>query len=238
MAAKWEERRFTRYQMALPLRYRGVDPPAAAVPAGWTRDLGSGGACIELDERIPAQGVLRLRFQTEEGTIESDARVIWDRQPPLPESGCLHGVAFTQLAPDQLASLRTLLLAQKPWLPARGRLPANLLVVCRPTRPARPPLRGQIGNLSRGGFSLLLPKILLPCTTLEVFAPTPTGTLMLTGAIAWVDRSANEAFGRPIWHGVRLTARDWPTALTLARFLTELPASAPRSFPASRMTPP
>ncbi len=236
MPARWVERRFSRYPMALPVRYRGMAPPAAGA-AGWTHDLGGGGACVELDERIPAQGVLDLRLQTDQGTIESAARVIWVREPPLAESGCLHGVAFTQLAPDQLATLRTLLHTQKPWLPARGRLPADLLVVCRPTRPPRPPLRGRIGNLSRGGFALLLPKPLLPCTALEVFLPTPTRTLMLAGAIAWVDPSANESSGRPIRHGVRFTARDWPTALALARFLTELPASAPRSSAASSMTP-
>ncbi len=237
MPLRWMKRRFPRYPIALPVRYRGVDPPPAAGAAGWTRDLGSGGACVELDERIPAQGVLHLRLQTDQGTIESAARVIWDRRPPLAETGCLHGVAFTQLAPDQLATLRTLLRSQKPWLTARGRLPADLIVICRPTRPARPPLRGRIGNLSRGGFSLLLPKLLLPCTSLEVFLPTPTGTLMLAGAIAWVDPSAKESSGRPIRHGVRFTARDWPTALALAQFLTELPASAPRSFSAIRTTP-
>ncbi len=237
MPLKWMKRRFPRYPMALPVQYRGMDPPPAAGAVGWTRNLGSGGACVELDERISAQGVLDLRLQTDQGTIESAARVIWVREPPLAESGCLHGVAFTQLPPDHLATLRTLLLAQRPWLPARGRLPTDLLVICRPTRPARPPLRGRIGNLSRGGFSLLLPKLLLPCTTLEVFVPTPTGTLMLAGAIAWVEPSANESSGRPIWHGVRLTSRDWPTAVALARFLTELPASAPRSFSAIRTTP-
>ncbi len=237
MPARWEERRFPRYPIALPVRYRGMDPPPAAVAAGWTRDLGGGGACVELEERIPPQGVLQLRLQTEQGTIESNARVIWDREPPLAGSGCLHGVAFTQLAPDQLPNLRNLLLSQKPWLPARGRLPADLIVTCRPTRPPRPPLRGRIGNLSRGGFSLLLPKILLPCTSLEVFLPTPTGPLVLAGAIAWVDPSAKESSGGPIRHGVRFTGRDWLSALALARFLTEQPASAQRSFSAIRTTP-
>jgi hypothetical protein len=236
MPARWMERRFSRYPMALPVRYRGMAPPAAGA-AGWTHDLGGGGACVELDERIPAQGVLDLRLQTDQGTIESAARVIWVREPPLAESGCLHGVAFTQLAPDQLAALRTLLLSQKPWVPARGRLPADLIVLCQPTRPRRPPLRGRIGNLSRGGFSLLLPKILPPRTSLAVFLPTPTRTLVLAGAIAWVDPLAKESSGRPIRHGVRFTARDWPTALALARFLTEPPASAPRSSSAIRPTP-
>ncbi len=237
MPLRWMKRRFPRYPMALPVRYRGMDPAPAAGAVGWTRDLGSGGACVELDERIPAQGVLDLRLQTDQGPIESAARVIWVREPPLAESGCLHGVAFTELPPDQLATLRTLLRSQKPWLTARGRLPADLIVICRPTRPARPPLRGRISNLSRGGFALLLPKILLPCTALEVFVPAPTGTLILAGAIAWVHPSAKESSGRPIWHGVRLTAWDWPTALALARFLTERPASAHRPFSAIR-TPP
>lgn len=237
MPVTWVERRFPRYPIALPVRYRGTDSPPAAVAAGWTRDLGGGGACVELDERIPAQVILQLCLQTEQGTIESAARVIWDREPPLAGSGCLHGVAFTELAPDQLPTLRNLLLSQKPWLTARGRLPADLIVMCQPTRPRRPPLRGRIGNLSRGGFSLLLPKILLPCTSLEVFLPTPTSTLVLAGAIAWVDLSAKESSGRPIRHGVRFTARDWPTSLALARFLTEPPASAQRSFSAIRTTP-
>jgi hypothetical protein len=237
MPARWMERRFSRYPIALPVRYRGMNAPPAAGAAGWTRDLGGAGACVELDERIPARGVLHLRLQTDQGTIESDARVIWDREPPLAESGCLHGVAFTQLAPDQLATLRTLLLSQKSQLPARGRLPANLTVVCRPTRPPQPSLWGRIGNLSRGGLSLLLPKTLLPYTSLEVFLPTPTRTLVLAGAIAWVDPLAKESSGRPIRHGVRFTARDWRTALALARFLTEPPASLPRSSSAIRTTP-
>lgn len=237
MPARWEERRFPRYPMALPVRYRGMDPPPAAGAAGWTRDLSGGGACIELNEHIPAQAILHLRLQTEQGILESNARVIWDREPLLAGSGCLHGLAFTQLAPDQLATLRALLLSQKPWLIARGRLPADLVVMCRPTRPPQAPLQGRIGNVSRGGFSLLLPKILFPSTALEVFLPMPTAPLVLGGAIAWVEPSAKESSGRRIWHGVRFTARDWPTALALARFLTEPPASAQRGSSASRTTP-
>jgi len=175
---------------------------------------------------------LRLRIRTDRGAIDVEARVVWSGGPSPAGGGILYGLAFTNLAPDKLETLRNLLLSLRPWRHTRGRVPVDLAVTCQPTRPPGLSLRGRVGSLSRGGLSLRLSEALPALTGLEVTLPTPAGSLTLASTIAWVEPREKRKYRTAVQHGVRFTALDWPTALALARFLTE-PLESPHLPPSS-----
>jgi hypothetical protein len=217
----WPQRRFIRQSIALPLLHRPKDATLARVGAGWTCDLSPAGACIEVAERFAPQLSLCMRLQTARGPIEGVARVIWAADPPPREGGICHGIAFTDLVPDQLHVLRELLLSLKPWWHAGGRLPVNLPVTCRLQRPPRIPLKGKTGNLSRRGVLLHLPRALPPLTNLEITLRRTTETLALMGLVVWVEQREMRRPGGLIAHGLRFSSLDWNTSLALARLLAE-----------------
>lgn len=221
MSEWYPQRRFTRYQIVLPLLHRGKGPAPASAGVGWTCDLSGGGALVRLAERFQPQDSLHVRLQTDSGPIEGEAQVVWAGEPDLEAGGILHGVAFTHLLPDQLQSLRGLLVSQKPWWHARDRLPVELAVTCRPQRRPGPALQGRIGNISRGGILLLLPQVLSPGVELEVTLHTPPGPLMAVGTVIWGEPRGRHPQGKPIRHGLRFTALSWSTSLALARFLAD-----------------
>jgi hypothetical protein len=217
----WPQRRFPRQSIALPLLHRSKDATPIRAGAGWTCDLSAAGARIELAEHLDPLEFLHVRLQTDRGSIEGEARVIWAAPPQPGEGGIRHGVAFTQLAPDHLQTLRELLYSMKPWWHAGGRLPVNLPVTCRTHRLPRPPLQGRAGNLSRGGILLRLPKALLPLTDLELTLRRSNDSLTLTGVVVWAEPLERRKTGGLIAHGLRFTGLDWTAAVVLARFLAE-----------------
>jgi len=225
----WPQRRFVRQSITLPLLHKPKDALPTNDGAGWTCDLSVAGARIELSKRFEPQEFLHVRLQTDRGSIEGEARVIWAANPLPVEGGVRHGVVFTHLAPDHLGALRELLFSMKPWLHPGGRLPVNLPVTCRTQRPPRLPLEGRAGNLSRGGMLLRLPRALLPLTELEFTLPRPVESLTLTGAVVWVEPLERRKVERLIAHGLRFTGLDWTASLALARFLAEPRESVRRS---------
>lgn len=216
------QRRFARFPLVLPLQHRVPDYPLAGVAVGWTHNLSGGGACLELAGPLRPQASVDLQLHTPDGLIAAEARVLWSRIPPPAEGGILHGIAFTQLAPDQLEALRRLLLSLRPWWHTRGRLPVDLAVTCQVTHPPGPSLPGRVRNFSRGGLLLRLPVALLPFTDLEVSVPTRMGSLTLASSIAWVEPQQRRKSRTVIQHGIRFTRLDWPTSLALARLLANL----------------
>jgi len=221
MPEYWPKRRFTRYSIVLPLLHRSKTPASSPVGAGWTCDLSGGGARVRLAERFRHQEPLHLRFQTDCGPIEGDAQVVWTGVHDRDEGGIQHGVAFTNLPPDQLQPLRGILTSQKPWWEARSRLPVDVPVTCRFQSRLGPALQGRTANISRGGLLLLLPQLLSPGAVLEVTLQTPPGPLTAAGAIVWTDPRGKQTPGKLMKHGVRFTALPWSTSLALARFLVD-----------------
>ena len=216
---KWSlQRRFPRYPIRLPVLHKPKGPPKAGV--GWTRDLSEGGACVELAERLPPQTVYSLRLQTERGPIEVEAQVAWAGEPEV-GGGIPHGVAFTQIAPDQREALRDLLRARGKVEECGVRLPLALPVMCRPPGHFGPPLHGRTGDVSRWGLSLCLLQALPPGTPLELTLHTPRGPLTVAGTVVWVDPPEGRSPGALIAHGVRFTSLDWPTSLSLGLVLIE-----------------
>jgi hypothetical protein len=223
--SKWPvERRFSRHPIQLPVLHDAVPPGSSRSRAGWTRDLSEGGACLELDERIPAPNLLHIRLQTEQGALEVEAQVVWEveaQERGETDRGILHGVAFTHLSPDQLRALRALLLSHSQGRRPGARLSLDLPVTCQARDPAAVPLHGRTGNVSRGGLLLRLSHVLVPGTSLRVTLDRPEGEVTAEGEIVWVEPPETRVSEEPIRHGMRFTALGWTRSLTLALLMTE-----------------
>jgi len=102
------------------------------------------------------------------------------------------------------------------------RYPIQLPLLHRPIAPS--PSSAGVGwtrDVSRGGLLLRLPQVLPPGTALELTLPTPTGPLPVAGTVVWVAPPEARTPDLPIRHGLRFTALDWATALSLGRVLAE-----------------
>jgi c-di-GMP-binding flagellar brake protein YcgR len=226
-----ERRQFARYPVQLPVVHETTSPGFTGSRAGWTRDLSEGGACLELDERLPIPRLLRIHLQTDRGAIEVKAQVVWEvgaRERGEGEGGILHGVAFTHLSPDQLQALRDLFLSHQQDRRAGIRLPLDLPVTCQPKDPTTGPLQGQTGDASRGGLLLRLSHVLPPGTALKLTFDRPNGRVTAEGEIVWRESSESQTSGEPIRHGLRFTALGWFGSLSLALLLTESAQASPR----------
>ena len=216
-----EQRRFPRYPIQLPLLHMAIAPAHSIMGAGWTRSLSEGGATVELAERLRPQTALRVRLQTDRGAIEAEARVAWIGGRAPAGGGILHGVAFTQIAPESLRALRDLILPLAMRRHAGIRLPLDLAVTCKPTHPPGAPLSGRTGNVNRGGLFLRVPRLLPPGTRLEVTLHTAKAPLTVEGTVVWVEPPEIWKPGESIGHGFQFAAPSWSTMLSLGLLLAE-----------------
>jgi len=218
------QRRFPRQPIQLPVLHDAISPGSTGRRAGWTRDLSEGGACLELDERLPVPSLLHIHLQTDRGAIEVDAQVAWEvgaRERGEGEGGILHGVAFTHLSSDQLQALRDLLLSHGQERRAGIRLPLDLPVTYQAKEPPAGPLHGRTGDVSRGGLLLRLSHVVPPGTALKLTLDRPNGRVTAEGEIVWVESPESQTSGEPIRHGLRFTALGWSRSLSLALLMTE-----------------
>jgi len=219
-----QRRQSARYLIQLPLLHRVGQSGSGKVGVGWSRNIGMGGACVELAEKLEEKIPLLVRLQTDQGPIDAQARVIWTEHTAPVGGGIRHGVAFIDIGPDQEQALQALLLSKGEVRQAGVRLPLEIAVTCRykgPADPNRPAFRGQTGNLSRGGLSLRLPLRLTPDTVIEVTLHTSHGPLKAEGVVVWVDSGERPSPGELIPHGLRFTAIGWSTTLSLGLVLAE-----------------
>ena len=221
MPDTFKRRQSARYLIQLPLLHRAGQPAPGKVGVGWTRNLSTGGACVELAEHLQEKTPLRARLQTDRGAIDVVARVVWTRDPAPMGGGILHGVAFPEVTQEQLQDLQALLIAKGETRQAGVRLPLEIAVTCQPKGQTGLPLEGNTGNLSRGGLLLRLPLMLAPDTVVELTLHTPQGPLSAEGAIVWVDPPERRTPGEPIRHGLRFTVIGWSTTLSLGLVLAE-----------------
>ncbi len=215
--------RLTRYPIQLPLLYWRKADSRTRAEAGWTRELSADGATVDLSERLPSQTLLRIRIQTDRGPIDAEAQVVWlaDSAPAGVEN--FHGLVFTQLAADHFRALQDLLLPFSMVAHAGMRMAVNLPVVCKPRAPGGLPLRGRVGEVSRGGLQLHLPQPLPPGTEIEITLHTGNGPLTLEGAIVWVQQPEQRKTGALIDHGARFTSSTWSVSLALGFLLDASP---------------
>lgn len=216
-----EQRRYPRYSIRLPLLHKAESSGADRAEMGWTRNMGEGGACVELTERLQPQGPIRVRLQTAKGAIELEARVVWSREAGSAGGGILHGMAFTQVAPDQLKPLRDLFLSEGPVRHAGVRWPLDVSVTCRPQGQAGPPVEGRTGDVGRGGLLLRLPETLPPGTRLEVTLHTSQEPLTVLGEVVWVETVERQVPGDLIGHGLRFTSLGHSISEALGLLLAE-----------------
>jgi hypothetical protein len=187
------------------------------------RNLSQGGACLELEERLPAPTPLQIQLQTDQGTVEVEAQVVWEAERvskgPAGE-GVLHGVAFTYLAAEQMQAIRTLLPAGGSERRSEVRVPVDLPVTCREKGSEGETIAGQTGNISRGGLLLRLSQPLPPGTMVDFTLHGTEGPIQGEGEVVWMDPPGERTPGVPIKHGVRFTAMGWSRAQSLALLLT------------------
>lgn len=209
----------TRYPIQLPVLYWRKTGTRTRAGAGWTRELSEEGATVELSERFEPQTLLRVRIQTDRGPIDMDAKIAWIAASAPLGAENYHGLTITQIAPDQLQALRDLLLPLSMVVHAGMRLTFKVAVTCRPKNSSGPPLRGQTGEVSRGGLLLRLPEAIAPSSVLVVTLQTGSGPLTLEGTIVWVQRPEARRAGELIDHGLRFTSTPWSVSLALGFLL-------------------
>ena len=216
-----EQRRFVRYPIQLPFLHTPKSAGHGRTEGGWTRNLSEGGACVELAEHLQSRMPLRVRLRSERGAIEAEAQVVWAGGSRLGDGGILHGVVFTQIAPEQLHALRDLILIRGLVRQAGVRVLYEVTVTCQRRGESGPPLEGRTRDISRGGVLLRLPQVLPPGEALELTLHTPRGPLKADGTVIWVAPPEGRTPGGPIRHGFQVTALDWSTVLSLGLVLAE-----------------
>jgi PilZ domain len=215
------QRQFPRYEIQLPILHKAKIPGSIRAGVGWTRNLSEGGACVELAERIQPQMLLRVLLRTDRSGIDVEGRVVWSGGAGQAGGGILHGVAFTQVVPDQAAALRDLIRSKGEVRNAGVRLPMELTVTCQPKDQAGGPFQGTTGDISRGGLLLRLPQALPPGSKLDITLHTRGGPLTVEGAVVWVEERGSRASGPPFRHGFQFIPLGWSTLLSLGLFLAE-----------------
>ena len=196
---------FPRSSIRLSVRHTALSPRVGRTGMGWTRNVSEGGACLEVAETFPLDAALRLSFQTDHGSVETEAVVVWATAAADGGGPILHGVAFTRMAPHQRQILRALLQTPATSRHSGARFSANIPIAYRVASGAGPLRWGWMENVSRGGTLLNLYERLQPGTWLTVTWQIASEHLTVEGTIVW----AEPAEGRtPIRHGFRFTALD------------------------------
>lgn len=213
-------RKHARYPIVVPVLYGLKSAGPEMTGAGWTRDVGEGGACLELDERLDVSALIRLLSRTDQGLIATEARVIWTSGSPATE-GIVHGVAFTPGMASAHQALRELLLRKRMVWQGVVRIPVTLSVTYQLKGQPRSSNQGQTENASRRGLALRLPLAYPPGTCLEVTLHTSDGPLKAEGTIVRVDPLEAQIAGEPIRHGFHFTDINHAAQMRLGRILAE-----------------
>ena len=222
MGTGFQPRHFRRYTVQLPLLHLPESSKADGTRVGWTRDLSEGGARVELDRSIPVPSQLRVRFQTDCGIIGAMAQVVWAGEPLTPGGGIPHGLAFTKIADDEIASLRAAVIS---WGLTRSgvRLPFEVPVTYQLKGEAGPAIRAQTRDISRAGLLVRVPQAVPRSTVLEMTLHFRRRQITADAEVIWVAPPEGRTPGGLIRHGLRFINLDWPTAMALALELVEQP---------------
>lgn len=192
--------RLTRYAVNLRFRYRHAEGGPYHREGGWTRDLSSRGAWVELPERVAALRDLTLALKTPEGELAIGARVAWT-YPGLRDAPFLHGLLFTNLTPERYQRLSVLFAREKPLVAVR--LYCALAATCQRRGVGCPALPGSIRDLSDGGVCVRLPESMAPGTELCLRTATLFGQIAADARVVWADSSRELPRGASYRHGLQ-----------------------------------
>jgi hypothetical protein len=215
--------RSDRYPIQLPLLYWRKTGTRTRAGAGWTRELGEKGFTAELADRFDVDTLLHVRIQTDRGPIEAEATIIWIGASTPAGAENYYGLTFTEIAAGPLQALRDLILPLSMVAHAGMRLAMDLSVTCRPKNADGAPIKGQTGEMSRGGMLLRLPRVIAPGTVLDLTVHSGNGPLALEGAVVWTQAPEEQKPGELIDHGVRFTSSTWSVSLALGFLLAGRP---------------
>jgi hypothetical protein len=210
-----------RYPIQIPFVFAAKTPGRTRTTAGWTRNLGEGGACIELSEVFPPDTPVWIRMRSDRGPVEMGGKVIWSENGKLRGERAVHGLSFTEGSPGNRQELETLIMSRGVVRPSRVRLPLEVPVTCEPVKGPAVPIPGWTWNVSRGGLLLRLRRELSPGTELRLTLHTEPRPLTFDGVIAWVAPLEGRTHGGPIRHGFRFTRTNWSASAVLGRLLAD-----------------
>jgi hypothetical protein len=176
-----------------------------------------------LADRFDVDTLLHVRIQTDRGPIEAEATIIWIGASTPAGAENYYGLTFTELAAGPLQALRDLILPLSMVAHAGMRLAMDLSVTCRPKNADGAPIKGQTGEMSRGGMLLRLPRVVAPGTVLDLTVHSSNGPLALEGAVVWTQAPEDQQPGELIDHGVRFTSSTWSVSLALGFLLAGRP---------------
>jgi len=214
-------RQHPRYPIQVPFVCTAKTPERTRTTIGWTRNLGEGGACIELTEPLPPDTPVWIRMRSDQGTVEMGGKVVWAENGTSPGESNIHGLSFTESSPAQRKALEDLIMSRGMIRPSRVRLPFKVAVTCRPVKGPAVPLPGWTRDVSRGGLMLRLPRELSTGTELRVTLHTEPQPITFDGVIAWVAPPEGRTPGGPVRHGFRFTRPNWSASAALGRLLAD-----------------
>jgi hypothetical protein len=214
-------RRHPRYPIQIPFVCAAKTPGRTRTTVGWTRNLGEGGACIELSDSFPPDTPIWIRMRSDRGLVEMGGKVIWSENGKGRGEHAVHGLSFTEGSPGNRQELETLIMSRGMVRPSRVRLPFEVPVTCQPIKGPAVPIPGWTRDVSRGGLMLRLARELSPGTELRLTLHTEPRTLTFDGVIAWVAPREGRIPGGPIRHGFRFTRTNWSASAALGRLLAD-----------------
>lgn len=108
-----------RLPATLPARCIRLDGPDTALQ-GWTSDIGHGGCCLLLSERLPVGTAIEITLATPRGDVAARGTVLWCAAPSGGRELCAHGIGFAHSAVGK-DLLLGLVLEDVSGRPAAGR---------------------------------------------------------------------------------------------------------------------
>ncbi len=205
---------FPRSPLQIPFRHRVLASPVGCTGLGWTRNVSEGGACIEVAETLPPAAPLRLHLQTDRGTIELEAVVVWAGRPTGDRGSVRHGLLFTRIASDQRQLLRALLQAKAKMRQNGARISTDLPVTYLAPQQAGPARCGRMENVSWGGSLLILSELLPPGTRLKISWQMAGEQLAFEGMVAWAEPQEEQTAVRHGLRFIRSTDSAFPESLS------------------------
>lgn len=214
-------RQHPRYPIQIPFVCTAKTPQRTRTTIGWTRNIGEGGACIEMAEPLALDTPVWIRMRSDQGTVEMGGKVVWSENGKSQGESSAHGLSFTEGSPAQRQALEDLINSRGVIRPSRVRLPFEVPVTCRPVNGPAVPLPGWTRDVSRGGLMLRLPRELSPGTELRVTLHTEPQPINFDGVIAWVAPPEGRTPGGPVRHGFRFTRTNWSASAALGHLLAD-----------------